>query len=62
MLARAASEEGELFGLERLCDSALRHSAGTAGDIKNGIIRDLLDHVGTRKFDDDITLVVIKHL
>jgi sigma-B regulation protein RsbU (phosphoserine phosphatase) len=61
-ITEAASEEGEMFGLERLCDSALRHSAGTAAEIKNGIIRDLLDHVGTRKFDDDITLVVIKHL
>jgi sigma-B regulation protein RsbU (phosphoserine phosphatase) len=38
-----------------------RHSAGTSEEIKNGIIRDLMDHVGTRKFDDDITLVVIKH-
>lgn len=61
-ITEAANEQGEMFGLERLCDSAARHSAGTAADIKNGIIRDLLDHVGTRKFDDDITLVVIKHL
>jgi sigma-B regulation protein RsbU (phosphoserine phosphatase) len=60
-ITEAANEQGEMFGAERLCDSALRHSTGTSEDIKNGIIRDLMDHVGTRKFDDDITLVVIKH-
>jgi Serine phosphatase RsbU, regulator of sigma subunit len=60
-ITEAANERDELFGIERLCDSALRHSAGTSEEIKNGIIRDLMDHVGTRKFDDDITLVVIKH-
>ena len=60
-ITEAANERDELFGAERLCDSALRHSAGTSEEIKNGIIRDLMDHVGTRKFDDDITLVVIKH-
>jgi len=61
-ITEAANDRNELFGLERLCDSALRHSARTAEEIKTGILRDLMDHVGTRKFDDDITLVVIKHL
>jgi len=60
-ITEAANDQDELFGAERLCDSALRHSAGTSEEIKNGIIRDLMDHVGTRKFDDDITLVIIKH-
>jgi sigma-B regulation protein RsbU (phosphoserine phosphatase) len=60
-ITEAANEENELFGIERLCDSALRHAAGAAQEIKEGILRDLMDFSGTRKFDDDITLLVVKH-
>jgi len=29
--------------------------------VKNGIISDLMAHIGTQKIHDDITLVVMRH-
>ncbi|HUD51430.1 SpoIIE family protein phosphatase [Parvibaculum sp.] len=60
-VTEAESPRGELFGLERLSDSAKRHAHGNADDIKRGIIDDLMAHIGTQKIHDDITLVVLKH-
>jgi sigma-B regulation protein RsbU (phosphoserine phosphatase) len=61
-VTEAESPKGELFGVERLCESANRHRAGTAQEIKQSIIHDVLSHIDTQKIHDDITLVVIKHL
>jgi sigma-B regulation protein RsbU (phosphoserine phosphatase) len=61
-VTEAESPAGELFGFERLCDSAARHRFGRAEDIKEGIIRDLMSHIGTQKIHDDITLVVLRHI
>jgi sigma-B regulation protein RsbU (phosphoserine phosphatase) len=60
-VTEAEAPNGELFGFDRLCDSALRHRNGTADDVKNGIIADLMAHIGTQKIHDDITLVVMRH-
>lgn len=60
-VTEAESPGGELFGFDRLCESALRYRGGTADDIKNGIISDLMAHIGTQKIHDDITLVVMRH-
>ena len=60
-VTEAEGPDGELFGLERLCDSARRHRNGSADDVKNGIISDLMAHIGTQKIHDDITLVVMRH-
>lgn len=61
-VTEAENPKGELFGVERLCESANRHRGGVAQDIKQNIIRDVLSHIDTQKIHDDITLVVIKHL
>jgi sigma-B regulation protein RsbU (phosphoserine phosphatase) len=62
-ITEAESPSGELYGFERLCESAFRHSRqGSAEDIKQGIIRDLMRHIGTQKIHDDITLVVMRHV
>ncbi|MEP6668102.1 MAG: SpoIIE family protein phosphatase [Chthoniobacter sp.] len=61
-VTEAESPQGKLFGVESLCESANRHRAGTAQEIKQNIIRDVLAHIDTQKIHDDITLVVIKHL
>jgi sigma-B regulation protein RsbU (phosphoserine phosphatase) len=61
-VTEAESPDGKLFGVERLCESANRHRSGTAQEIKQNIIRDVLGHIDTQKIHDDITLVVIKHL
>src|SRR5690606_1215054 len=60
-VTEAESPEGELFGFERLCESAKRHADGNADEIKDGIIADLMAHIGTQKIHDDITLVVMRH-
>ncbi len=60
-VTEAESPKGELFGLDRLSDSAQRYAHGNADDIKRGIIDDLMAHIGTQKIHDDITLVVLKH-
>jgi sigma-B regulation protein RsbU (phosphoserine phosphatase) len=60
-VTEAESPRGELFGLDRLCESARRYRDGSAEDIQKGIIGDLMAHIGTQKIHDDITLVVLKH-
>lgn len=60
-VTEAASPDGELFGVERLCEAASRYRFGCATEIKQGIIRDVMDHIDTQRIHDDITLVVLKH-
>ena len=60
-VTEAENLEGELFGLERLCESAKANSNGSAVDLVNGIVMDLKSHIGTQKIHDDITLVVMRH-
>lgn len=60
-VTEAESPDGELFGIERLCESAGRRYGLSAEDVKNGIIDDLMAHIGTQKIHDDITLVVMRH-
>ena len=61
-VTEAESQDGELFGLDRLRESALAYRKGTADEIVAGIIADLVAHIGTQKIHDDITLVVMRHL
>ncbi len=60
-ITEAEGPDGELFGIDRLRDSAVRHRSGNANEIKSGIIGDLMAHIGTQKIHDDITLVVVRH-
>ena len=60
-VTEAEGQDGGLFGIERLRDSAGRHRDGSAEKIVQGIIDDLMAHIGTQKIHDDITLVVMRH-
>jgi phosphoserine phosphatase RsbU/P len=60
-VTEAENLNGELFGIERLCESARRRRDRNAEEIKTGIIEDLMTHIGTQKIHDDITLVVMRH-
>lgn len=60
-VTEAEDEDGELFGLDRLCESARQRHGGSAEEIKTGIVEDLMAHIGARKIHDDITLVVMRH-
>ncbi|TYC49257.1 SpoIIE family protein phosphatase [Rhodobacterales bacterium] len=60
-VTEAESPDGELFGLDRLVDSARRHKAPGASRVLEGILADLKSHIGTQVVHDDITLLVIRH-
>lgn len=60
-ITEAEAPGGKLFGLDRLCDSALRLRGSDAESMKNGILADLMAHIGDNKIHDDITLVVVRH-
>ena len=60
-VTEAESPDGKMFGIERLCEAASRYRMGTATEIKQGIIRDVMTHIDTQRIHDDITLVVLKH-
>ena len=60
-VTEAESPGGELFGLDRLCDSVKSNGGGSAVDVVTGIVSDLKSHIGTQKIHDDITLVVVRH-
>ncbi|WP_442581751.1 SpoIIE family protein phosphatase [Mesorhizobium sp. ASY16-5R] len=60
-VTEAEGPRGELFGLDRLCESARQRYGASAEDMKTGIVEDLMAHIGTRKIHDDITLVVMRH-
>ncbi|MEY9535144.1 SpoIIE family protein phosphatase [Sinorhizobium fredii] len=60
-VTEAEGPDGELFGIERLCESARRRHGQSAEEVKAGIIEDLMAHIGTQKIHDDITVVVMRH-
>jgi len=59
-VTEAENPMGELYGMDRLCNSATRHSQGSADSIVSGIIGDLMVHIANQKVHDDITLVAVK--
>jgi phosphoserine phosphatase RsbU/P len=61
-VTEAEDPGGSLFGIDRLCESARTYRDGTAADVKQGIVRDVMQHIDTQRIHDDITLLVLKHL
>ncbi|PWK66450.1 SpoIIE family protein phosphatase [Aminobacter sp. AP02] len=60
-VTEAEGAKGDLFGLDRLVESARQRHGASAEEIKDGIVADLMAHIGTSKIHDDITLVVMRH-
>ncbi len=60
-VTEAESEAGDLYEMDRLVASALRHHQKSANQAVAAMIQDLKTHIGTQKVHDDITLVVLKH-
>ncbi|APO78889.1 HAMP linker domain-containing protein (plasmid) [Rhizobium etli 8C-3] len=60
-VTEAENPEGELFGIDRLCENARRLQGRTAEQVMNGILESLMAYIGTQKIHDDITLVVVRH-
>jgi serine phosphatase RsbU (regulator of sigma subunit) len=61
-IPEAWANETESYGMPRLKESILRHSAGTAQQIHDGIIKDVREYMGTYPQADDITLIVAKRV
>lgn len=60
-VTEAENSKGELFGFDRLLEDARRLHGGTAEEVVEGILDDLMTYIGTHKIHDDITLVVMRH-
>jgi sigma-B regulation protein RsbU (phosphoserine phosphatase) len=60
-VTEAENLDGELFGIERLCETARRLHGRTAEQVMNGVLDSLMAYIGTQKIHDDITLVVMRH-
>lgn len=60
-VTEAENSKGELFGFDRLLEDARRLHGGTAEEVVEGILDDLMAYIGTHKIHDDITLVVMRH-
>jgi sigma-B regulation protein RsbU (phosphoserine phosphatase) len=60
-VTEAENRQGELYGIERLCESARDLYGGSAQDVMNGILENLMTYIGSQKIHDDITLVVMRH-
>jgi serine phosphatase RsbU (regulator of sigma subunit) len=59
-LTEATNREGYYYGLERLCALVSEHWAKSVDDIKDAIVFDVNQFIGTEKLADDLTFVVIK--
>jgi|GEM_PF-1478667 len=59
-VTEAMNEARQFYGLERLCDVVSQHWSSSALEIQQAVINDLRHHIGTRKLQDDVTLLVIK--
>ncbi|MCV6636179.1 SpoIIE family protein phosphatase [Candidatus Albibeggiatoa sp. nov. NOAA] len=60
-ITEAENADKELYGLSRLCCSVQYHwEKNSSQEIQDGIIRDVLRHIGSQKVYDDITLIVLK--
>ncbi len=59
-VTEAMNEAKQCYGLERLCNVVSQHWLSSALEIQQAVISDLRRHIGTRKLQDDVTLLVIK--
>lgn len=59
-ITEAENENAEQYGIERLCEVVAKNHDRPAKQVKDAIVSDVLDHIGTNKIYDDITAVVIK--
>jgi len=60
-ITEAENDQGEMYGLDRLSQSAQDNRQNTAKGIAEAVINDVKSHIGDYKVFDDITLVVMKH-
>jgi|GEM_PF-2300254 len=59
-ITEAENLEQVHYGIERLCNIVSQHWQQSAQDIRQAVIDDVRQHIGTQKVYDDITLLVLK--
>lgn len=59
-ITEAESIDGELYGLEKLCNTTKENRHLSAEEIKDAIVQDVRKHIGKQEVFDDITLLVLK--
>jgi len=59
-ITEAENPQNQHYGLPRLCEIVQDNRAKAATQIKEAIIKDVMDYISTQKVYDDITLLVIK--
>ncbi len=59
-ITEAANPEGELYGLDRLCEQIKCYRHASAQAIQTAVIEHLREFIGSQEVYDDITLLVMK--
>ncbi|NET56110.1 MAG: CHASE2 domain-containing protein [Symploca sp. SIO2E6] len=59
-ITEAEDIQGVQYGLERLCELVQQHGEQSAESIRQIVIEDVRQHIGTQKVFDDITLLILK--
>jgi len=59
-ITEAMNGKNEQYGVERICEVLRQNRDRTATEIRQAVIGDLMQHIGTQKVFDDITLLVLK--
>ncbi len=59
-ITEAENQASEQYGVDRLCACLLREHQKPAEQVRQAVIEDVLEHIGTQKVYDDLTLVILK--
>jgi sigma-B regulation protein RsbU (phosphoserine phosphatase) len=59
-IIQAENDAGQAYGLERLSGVVGQHWGQPAETIKQAIIEDVHQHLGSQTMQDDLTLVIVK--
>jgi sigma-B regulation protein RsbU (phosphoserine phosphatase) len=59
-IIQAENEAGQPYGLERLSGVVGQHWGQPAETIKQAVIEDVHQHLGSQTMQDDLTLVIVK--
>ncbi|MEZ4449441.1 MAG: SpoIIE family protein phosphatase [Nannocystaceae bacterium] len=61
-ITEAEDMSGERYEMDRLCAVLERARGGTADEIRDAVIADVMGHIGDNKILDDITTVILKRI
>jgi sigma-B regulation protein RsbU (phosphoserine phosphatase) len=59
-ITEAENQSGVRYGVERFCELLGNNGHRSAEEIRQAVVEDVRQHIGTQKVYDDITLLVLK--